>query len=154
MDMAGRPGLDLDGFRRSHFDALATQRFLIRMSSLRQAAKFEDVELAFLLTGDADRADEFLRDTLGDLASADTDTINTLATWIALECNTAATAAKLYTHRNTVLRWPRHWTSCDGRWPPDAQPDSQETAPVGRVVQIASPHRRNWCDTALNQSGM
>jgi DNA-binding PucR family transcriptional regulator len=100
----GRPGVDLDGFRRSHFDALATQQFLFKMDSVRQAARFDDVQLACLVTGDLERAAEFVTDTLGGLASADVDTLNTLTTWIALKCNTVATAAKLYTHRNTVLR--------------------------------------------------
>jgi DNA-binding PucR family transcriptional regulator len=35
----GRPGLDLDGFRRSHFEALTTQRFLNRLASSHQVAK-------------------------------------------------------------------------------------------------------------------
>lgn len=100
----GRPATNLDGFRRSHFDAATTQRFLISACTTQQAAQFEDVRLAALLTSDPERTDEFVRETLGDLANADSDTIKTLATWIALKCNTAAAAATLYAHRNTVIR--------------------------------------------------
>jgi DNA-binding PucR family transcriptional regulator len=104
----GRPGLGLDGFRRSHFEALTAQRFVHEMGSSRRLVRFDDVRLASLMTADGERADEFVRDTLGNLADADADTIDTLATWIGLKCNTVATSAKLHTHRNTVIRRLAH----------------------------------------------
>ncbi|MEE4024906.1 helix-turn-helix domain-containing protein [Gordonia sp. PKS22-38] len=100
----GRPGRDLDGFRRSHFQALSTQRLMAQYASAPHVARHEDVRLISLLTSDATATDEFLSDTLGALTTADPDTIVTLRTWIAEQCNTSRTAERLYTHRNTVIR--------------------------------------------------
>ncbi|MFW0794377.1 helix-turn-helix domain-containing protein [Gordonia sp. CPCC 205515] len=100
----GRPGTDLDGFRRSHFQALTTQRLVAQLASPQQIARYDDVRLVSLLTTDPGAADDFVHDTLGDLPSADPDTIHTLRTWISLQCNTSRTAEHLYTHRNTVIR--------------------------------------------------
>ncbi|WP_232016926.1 PucR family transcriptional regulator [Gordonia insulae] len=100
----GRPGHGLDGFRRSHFQALATQRLMAQLASPQQVAGHEDVRLVSLLTSDPTATDEFLADTLGDLGTADVDTIETVRTWIAEQCNTSRTAERLYAHRNTVIR--------------------------------------------------
>jgi DNA-binding PucR family transcriptional regulator len=100
----GRPGRDLDGFRRSHLDVAATQRLLARLTSPQQVAHYEDIALVALITADAARADEFVRDTLGDLLSADADIRETVATYAREQFNTSRTAERLYTHRNTVIR--------------------------------------------------
>ncbi|WAC53592.1 PucR family transcriptional regulator [Gordonia sp. SL306] len=100
----GRPGHDLDGFRRSHFQALATQRLVAQLASPQQVARHEDVRLVALLTTDPTTTEEFLTDTLGDLAVAEGDVIETVRTWIAEQCNTSRTAERLYAHRNTVIR--------------------------------------------------
>jgi DNA-binding PucR family transcriptional regulator len=100
----GRPGFDLDGFRRSHLEALTTQRFLTRLTSPHQVASYEDVQLAALMTADPQRADDFIRDTLGDFAHADAETLETVFTWIAMKCSSVKTAERLHTHRNTVIR--------------------------------------------------
>jgi DNA-binding PucR family transcriptional regulator len=100
----GRPGHDLEGFRRSHLDALTTQRMLTRLTSRRPVARFADVHLVALLTQDPERTDDFVADTLGALAQADAETRDTVRTYLREQCNTSQTAARLYTHRNTVLR--------------------------------------------------
>ncbi|WP_073486374.1 PucR family transcriptional regulator [Streptoalloteichus hindustanus] len=100
----GRPGPNVEGFRRSHLDAAATQRMLTRLTSPRQVARYEDVQLVALLTAEPSQADEFLTATLGDLCHADPDTQETVATYVREQCNTTRTAERLYTHRNTVLR--------------------------------------------------
>jgi DNA-binding PucR family transcriptional regulator len=100
----GRPGTDVDGFRRSHLDAAAAQRMLTRLASPQQVARYEDVQLAALLTADPAQAEEFLADTLGGLLTADADTQRAVATYVAEQCSTTRTARRLYTHRNTVLR--------------------------------------------------
>lgn len=100
----GRPGRDLDGFRRSHFEALATQRLVAQLESPQQIARYDDVRLVSLLTSDPAAADDFVRDTLGALAGARDETAGTLRSWISLQCNTSRTAEQLYTHRNTVIR--------------------------------------------------
>lgn len=100
----GRSGLDLDGFRRSHFEALTTQRFLSRLSSTRRLASYQEVQLAALMTVDTEQADDFIRDTLGEFAHADVETIDTVFTWITLRCSSVKAAERLHSHRNTVLR--------------------------------------------------
>ncbi|ANZ40283.1 transcriptional regulator [Lentzea guizhouensis] len=100
----GRAGRDLEGFRRSHLDAVATQRMLTRLTSPRQVARYQDVHLVVLLSADPAQADEFVADTLGDLRAADQDVLDTLHTYVAEQCNTSRTAERLYTHRNTVIR--------------------------------------------------
>lgn len=100
----GRAADGLAGFRSSHFEALTTQRLIARLSSTHQVVGYDDIRLASLLTADPAAADEFVRDTLGELAGADAVTLEILRTWISLQCNTSRTSEALYTHRNTVLR--------------------------------------------------
>jgi DNA-binding PucR family transcriptional regulator len=100
----GRPGTDVDGFRRSHLDAVATQRMLTRLTSAQQIAGYRDVQLVALLTADPTEADEFVTDTLGDLRHADPATLEAVLTYVHELGNTTRTAERLFTHRNTVLR--------------------------------------------------
>lgn len=100
----GRPGTDLDGFRRSHLDALETQRMLARLTSHRRVARHQDIQLVAVLTNDPIRADEFIADTLGELAGADPEIVEALTTYIEEQCSIARTADRLYTHRSTVVR--------------------------------------------------
>jgi DNA-binding PucR family transcriptional regulator len=100
----GRPGTDVDGFRRSHLDAATTQQMLARLTSPQQVARYEDVQLVALLTSQPTRVDEFLADTLGGLLGADPETQQTVLTYVRELGNATRTAQRLYTHRNTVLR--------------------------------------------------
>jgi DNA-binding PucR family transcriptional regulator len=100
----GRPGRDVAGFRRSHLDAATTQRMVTRLTSPQQVARYQDVQLVALLTGDPAQADEFLADTLGGLLGADADTRAAVLTYVRELGSTSRTAERLYTHRNTVLR--------------------------------------------------
>ena len=96
------PGLD--GFRRSHFDALATQRLMHRAQSRLQVASYEDVQIAALVTRDEERAMEFVRRTLGNFAAAPEELRETARTYVGEQFNAARTARVLFTHRNTVLK--------------------------------------------------
>ena len=119
----GRPGRDVDGFRRSHLDAATTQRMVARLEKdpaaprhsqarggtlqqghRRQVARYEDVQLVALLTGEPTLADDFLADTLGDLLHAEAETRHAVLTYVRELGSTSRTAERLYTHRNTVLR--------------------------------------------------
>ncbi|WP_316574239.1 PucR family transcriptional regulator [Nocardia canadensis] len=100
----GRPGLGIPGFRRSHLDALETQRMLTRLTSHRRVARHEDVQLVTVLTADPLRADEFVADTLGALVTAEPDVIEAVTTYLEQQCSTTRTADRLYTHRSTVVR--------------------------------------------------
>lgn len=100
----GRSAQDVEGFRSSHFQALATQRIMARLAGDQRFARYDDVRLVSLVTADPDDADSFVADTLGDLMHADKDLLDTVHRWITLQCNTSRTAEQLYTHRNTVIR--------------------------------------------------
>jgi DNA-binding PucR family transcriptional regulator len=100
----GPAGAGADGFRRSHFDAVATQRLMARRPDLR-VARFADVQLVALALADEQRAREFVARTLGQLADADADgeLRDTLCVYIGEQFSAARAARALYTHRNTVL---------------------------------------------------
>ena len=100
----GSTAAGLEGFRRSHFDALSTQQMMARLRSPRQLAFFTDIELVALVTSDTDGATDFVHRCLGDFASAGTELQDTVRTFIAAQCNASRAAAHLYTHRNTLLR--------------------------------------------------
>jgi DNA-binding PucR family transcriptional regulator len=98
----GPAGTGADGFRRSHFDAVATQRLMARRPDLR-IARFADVQLVALALADEQRAREFVARTLGTLADADPELRDTLCVYIGEQFSAARAARALYTHRNTVL---------------------------------------------------
>ena len=94
----------IDGFRRSHFDAITTQQMLARLRSPQRLARFADVELIALITADTDRATEFVRHTLGALEQAGHELQESVRIFVSEQCNASRAAARLYTHRNTLLR--------------------------------------------------
>jgi DNA-binding PucR family transcriptional regulator len=94
----------VDGFRRSHLDALTTQRMLARLSSTQRLASHDEVELAALLTHDPERADRFVKRTLGDLEAAPPEITEAVRAFLAAQGNASRAAARLFTHRNTLLR--------------------------------------------------
>ncbi|HEY3712648.1 MAG TPA: PucR family transcriptional regulator [Amycolatopsis sp.] len=96
------PGVD--GFRRSHLDALTTQQMLARLTSVQRLASHDEVELVALLTSAPDRADRFVKRTLGGLENAAPEVTEAVRTFIAEQGNTSKAAARLFTHRNTLLR--------------------------------------------------
>jgi DNA-binding PucR family transcriptional regulator len=98
----GPIGAGIDGFRRSHFDAVATQRLMSRRPDLR-VARFADVQLVALALQDEQRAREFVARTLGTLADAEGELRDTLCVYIGEQFSAARAARALYTHRNTVL---------------------------------------------------
>lgn len=94
----------IDGFRRSHRDAIKTMQMMNRFDSGRRVASFADVELIELITSDAERAGRFIDHALGDFKSADAELQWTVLTFIHEQCNASRTAARLFTHRNTLSR--------------------------------------------------
>jgi DNA-binding PucR family transcriptional regulator len=100
----GPTGNGVDGFRRSHFDAITTQQLMARLHSPQQIALFTDVQLVALITADTDRAAEFVNHTLGDLESAGVELQDTVRTFVEEQCNASRAAKRLFTHRNTLLR--------------------------------------------------
>ncbi|MFI8975021.1 PucR family transcriptional regulator [Nocardia asteroides] len=100
----GRSGSDVSGFRRSHLDAIASQRLLARLGSLQRVTRYPDVQLISLLTADLAEADHFVADTLGELATADPVLQKTVRVFVAEQFNSSKTADKLFAHRNTIDR--------------------------------------------------
>lgn len=93
----------MEGFRRSHLDALATQRLMSRMGAEVQFAGYEDVQLLALSVQDEEMAAEFVTRTLGELATGEEELRETLRVYIREEFSAARAARALYAHRNTVL---------------------------------------------------
>ncbi|HTJ36806.1 MAG TPA: PucR family transcriptional regulator [Dactylosporangium sp.] len=100
----GSTAADLDGFRRSHLDAITTQRMLARLASTQQVATHDEVELVALVTQDRERAEDFVARTLGDLRSAPPEIPDAVRVFLAEQGNATRAAARLFTHRNTLLR--------------------------------------------------
>ena len=93
----------IDGFRRSHLDALETQRLLMRADTPARAARWDDVQLAAMLAHDELRASEFIQTTLGDFAAAPPDMRQTVRVYLREQSNAARAAKRLHMHRNTIL---------------------------------------------------
>jgi DNA-binding PucR family transcriptional regulator len=106
----GATAAGIDGFRRSHLDALAGQRLMHRMPSDLRLATYREIEVVALATHDEERASEFVARTLGDLAAADPALRETLRVHIREEFSASRTAKALFTHRNTVLNRLRRAT--------------------------------------------
>ncbi|KUN92527.1 PucR family transcriptional regulator [Streptomyces caeruleatus] len=126
----GRPRRDLDGFRQSHLEAAAVQRMMARLGTVRRAGSYMDAQLVALLSNDVGRADEFVADTLGDLARAEPELHLTLRTYLEEQCNAARAAESLYAHRNTIVR---RLARCDELLP---RPLSENPIAVGAALQL------------------
>ena len=99
-----RPGVI--GFRQSHDDALATQRLVLGRPGPQRLIAYRDVEVITLLGRDEQRLRQFLAETLGPLArhnAATSRVRDTLHVFLQEGENAARAAARLNTHRNTVL---------------------------------------------------
>jgi DNA-binding PucR family transcriptional regulator len=94
----------IEGFRRSHLDALATQRLLAHLHSTQRVASFDTVQLVSLVTENLDRADQFIKDTLGELEGGSPEIKTAVLAFVDEQCNASRAATRLYTHRNTLLR--------------------------------------------------
>ena len=75
-----------------------------RLNSTQRIAGFNDVELVSLITQNPERANEFIKRTLGGLESADAELRDTVLCFVTEQCNASHAAAALFIHRNTLLR--------------------------------------------------
>jgi DNA-binding PucR family transcriptional regulator len=94
----------VEGFRRSHRDAVAAQRMVARLDSPRRVVFFDEVQLVALMTSDPDSAEQFVRQVLGDLALAPREVRDTLLAFLEENGSVSRVAARQYAHRNTVMR--------------------------------------------------
>lgn len=104
---AGRPASGLDGFRRSHRDAVEAMNIaLVAGRGAGTITNFADVEIAVLCTvAGSGRARDYIESTLGKLITDDEAARRTRETLIAYyeaNSNSRATAARLGIHHNTV----------------------------------------------------
>ena len=100
----GSPGAGLNGFRRSHLEALATQRLMGRLAGAPSVASIDQVRMVSLMTQDDRAARQFVASMLGRLATESTVLQRSLHAFLAHGCNITQTAEALGTHRNTLLR--------------------------------------------------
>jgi DNA-binding PucR family transcriptional regulator len=97
----------ISGFRRTHAAALAIQRLLARHPGGDRLAIHSDLEVTALTAQDAERAAEFVAATLGPLAAETPSAARlreTLRVFLDEAENAPRAAARLHTHRNTVLQ--------------------------------------------------
>ncbi|MGB3697553.1 MAG: helix-turn-helix domain-containing protein [Gordonia sp. (in: high G+C Gram-positive bacteria)] len=100
----GRPAKGVVGFRRTHMDAAAAQRLLVRLGSEQKIVRYEDVQLVDLISTDVAAADRFVADVLGDFRDASPVLHQTVLVYVEEGLNRTSAAERLYTHRNTIDR--------------------------------------------------
>ena len=102
----GRPGPELDGFRRSHREAVQAARVAALAGSGGAAVvDYAQVELVSLLACDLPRAREFVASRLGELATTGEPAQRlreTLRVFLAMGGRSGRAAKELYVHQNTV----------------------------------------------------
>lgn len=98
----GAAGAGIEGFRRSHHEAIETQRLMLRRDEV-QCASFDELSLAALASRDEQAAREFIARVLGKLATADAELRETVRIYLRRMGNGSKTADEVYAHRNTVF---------------------------------------------------
>lgn len=100
----GSPQVGLDGFRRTHEQAVEVRR-LMRSGEGGPVGRFDQLELELLCSGDPDRAAEFVESQLRGLL-AETPRVRklreTLCAYLACDGNAACAAARLGVHVQTI----------------------------------------------------
>jgi DNA-binding PucR family transcriptional regulator len=103
----GSTGRGISGFRQSHEHAQAVHGLLAGRSGGERISTFQELEVTALAAQNRQRAVEFVDATLGPLA-ADTASAarlrETLRVFLEEADHAPRAAARLYTHRNTVLQ--------------------------------------------------
>lgn len=100
----GSPASGMNGFRRSHLEALTTQSLVGRLAGAPPVTSIDQVRMVSLMTQDARAAKQFVINTLGRLATESSVLQRALHAFLANGCNITQTAEVLGTHRNTLLR--------------------------------------------------
>ena len=119
----GAPGEGLEGFRRSHVEALEARR-VARLGDLAGPVRYDDVALAGLLTKDVDQARVFARRELGELFSGEATAdrlASTVLTVLTEQGSPRRAAQVLGVHENTVAKRLRSAERLLGR-PIDERP--------------------------------
>ncbi len=97
----------IEGFRDSHEAALTVHRLLLGNPASGRFGSYRELEVTALAAHDPRAASEFIAATLGPLAEdspAAARLRETLRVYLEEADNAPRTAARLYTHRNTILK--------------------------------------------------
>jgi DNA-binding PucR family transcriptional regulator len=136
----GRPGAGVDGFCRSHREALAARR-VAQLSGRRPGSllQYDDVALAALTSGDEQAARDFVTAELGPLAAQDDDMLRlaaTLKVYLEERSSPRRTAQRLGVHENTIKNRVRAIEELRGA-PPDHR--IAETLVALRLTRLFPP---------------
>jgi len=97
----------IEGFRRSHDAAVGVHRLLAGRPEGERLAAYSELEVTALAAHDERRAAEFVAATLGPLAADEPNAARlreSLRVFLDEADNAPRAAARLHTHRNTVLQ--------------------------------------------------
>ncbi len=97
----------IEGFRASHEAALTVHRLLLGNPASGRLAGYRELEVTALAAHDPRRAAEFIAAILGPLADDEPAAARlreTLRVYLEEAENAPRAAARLYTHRNTILK--------------------------------------------------
>ncbi|MEZ0578158.1 PucR family transcriptional regulator [Nocardioides sp. MH1] len=101
----GTSSRGIRGFRDSHREAVAAQRYAVAVGGAQRTTAYADVELACLVAGDEAGVRALVRRELGPLTGAEQglDRVReTLSSYLDLGCNVEQTANALFVHKNTI----------------------------------------------------
>ncbi|MGV9714055.1 PucR family transcriptional regulator [Gordonia sp. NPDC003424] len=105
--LVGPTAAGSEGFRLAHSQTVAVQRLAMTSDTDGAVLTYDDLVPAALATEDPTKAARFVRDVLGDLAGAD-PVLETLRDTVRIHLEEGESApraaARLFTHRNTVLQ--------------------------------------------------
>jgi DNA-binding PucR family transcriptional regulator len=116
----GPTGRGISGFRRSHEAALTVHRLIAGNPEGGRIATYDELEITVLAAQDEQRATDFISATLGQLAANTPSAARlreTLRVFREEAENAPRAAARLHTHRNTVLQRVARATELLGRPP-------------------------------------
>jgi len=102
----GLPGEGLEGFRSSHRQALRARRLAELAQTPAGVIRFDEVDTLCMLGEDPELMGDFMRRKLGGLAAEDPKTERlreNVLVWLRESSNSTRAAARLHTHKNTVL---------------------------------------------------
>ncbi len=134
----GAPAEGVEGFRRSHLEAVAAQRMVARLNSPQRIVFFDEVHMVALMTTDVESAEQFVRQVLGDLAHASTEIRDTVLAFVEENGSVQRVAARLYAHRNTVVR---RMTRAQELLPRPLAQNRVQVAAALQVLQWTQPRR-------------
>ncbi len=140
----GQPGNGVEGFRRTHFEALAVERLRALSGAPRPTSiAHHEIDLEALLLADADAARHFAERYLGPLAASDPRTgelRSTLRFYLDSDHSLAKVAATKHISRNTVTyRVQQALTMCE-------HGAGESTAKLRNALAIA-----HWLDNATSK---